>query len=208
MGGPEMAPQTPQRSEAPRGTRGAPRSPLVGLSALAALYLRAGNLTFGGGDVITATLQRELVHARGWLTLDQYGLAQSLGRITPGTGSLAFSAATAWMLRRWVGAVAAVLAASAPAAAFVVLLTWAFTSLSGSALARAVLSAVLAAAVGMMWAGAWLIARPQLSAATWLRTTVLVVGAFLALSRWSISPIQVLVVAAVVGAFWTAPEAT
>src|SRR6266850_5213800 len=27
VGGPDMAPQTPQRSEAPRGTRGAPRSP-------------------------------------------------------------------------------------------------------------------------------------------------------------------------------------
>src|SRR6267378_8466079 len=27
MGGPDMAPQTPQRSVAPRGTRGAPRSP-------------------------------------------------------------------------------------------------------------------------------------------------------------------------------------
>ena len=33
--------------------------------SLATLYLRAGNLTFGGGDVITATLQRELVHVRG-----------------------------------------------------------------------------------------------------------------------------------------------
>ena len=78
------------------------------LRALGALYLRAGNLTFGGGDVITATLQRELVHTRGWLTMDQYGLAQSLAKITPGTGSLAFCAATAWMLRRWAGALAAV----------------------------------------------------------------------------------------------------
>ena len=60
--------------------------------SLAALYLRAGNLTFGGGDVITATLQRELVHVRGWLTMDQYGLAQSLAKITPGTGNLAFTA--------------------------------------------------------------------------------------------------------------------
>jgi chromate transporter len=208
MGGPEPAPQTPPRSEAPRVSRGAPRPPLVGLRALAALYLRAGNLTFGGGDVITATLQREMVHTRRWLTLDQYGLAQSLAKITPGTGSLAFCAATAWMLRRWAGAVAAVLAASIPSAAFVVLLTWGFTSASGSGPGRLVVAAVLAAAVGMMWAAALLIVRPQLVAETWLRTVVLMVGAFVALALWSISPIQVLVVAALVGAVWRSGEAT
>ena len=206
MGGPDMAPQTPQRSDAPRGTRDAPRSPLVGLGALATLYARAGNLTFGGGDVITATLQRDLVHTRGWLTADQYGLAQSLAKITPGTGILAFCAATAWMLGGWMAALVAVLAASIPAAVFAVFLTWAFTSLSGSARALTVLAAVLAAAIGMMWAAAWLIVRPQLRAATWLRTAVLVLGAFLALSRWSISPIQVLAVAALVGAVWRGGE--
>lgn len=187
--------------ERPGETRGAPR-----LSALGALYLRAGNLTFGGGDVITAILQRELVHVRGWLTPDQYGLAQSLGKITPGTGSLAFSAATAWMLRRWAGAVIAVVAASLPAAIVVVLLTWGFTALSATGAGRLALATVLAAAVGMMWAGAWLIVRPQIRPATWLRTLVIAAGAFVALAQWSISPIQILVAAALLGAVWKSGE--
>jgi len=170
--------------------------------SLAALYLRAGNLTFGGGDVITATLQRELVHTRGWLTMDQYGLAQSLAKITPGTGSLAFCAATAWMLRRWAGALIAVLVASAPPAAFVVLLTWGFTAVSGNRPGQL----VLASAVGMMWAGAWLIVQPQFSRRTWLRTVVLATAAFIALAHWSISPIQILIVAALVGSVWTSGE--
>ena len=203
MGGHERAPQTPQPSGASRGTRGAPR---IRLGALAALYLRAGNLTFGGGDVITAILQRELVRVRGWLTPDQYGLAQSLGQITPGTGSLAFSAATAWMLRGWAGAVTAVVLASLPSAAIVVLLTWGFTAMSGSGPGRLAVAAVLAASMGMMWAGAWLIVRPLLGARTWPRTVVLAAGAFLALAHWSISPIQVLAAAALVGAVWKSGE--
>ena len=170
--------------------------------SLLALYFRVGNLTFGGGDVITATLQREMVHARGWLTMDQYALALSLGKITPGTGSLAFTAATAWMLRRWPGALAAVLAASIPPAAFVVLLTWGFTAISGNRPGRLVLAAVLASAVGMMWSGAWLIVRPQLGRRTWLRTVVLAAAGFVALAHWSISPIQILIAAALVGAVW------
>jgi chromate transporter len=172
------------------------------LRTLGALYLRAGNLTFGGGDVITATLQRELVHVRRWLTLDQYALSQSLAKITPGTGSLAFCAATAWMLRRWAGAVVAVLVASAPPAAFVVLLTWGFTAVSVNRPGRLVLAAVLASAVGMMWGGAWLLIRPQLGATTWRRTVVLAAAGFVALAHWSISPIQILLGAAVVGAVW------
>ena len=66
------------------------------------------------------------------------------------------------------------LAVSVPSAVLVVLLTWGFTSLSGSARALATLAAILAAAVGMMWAAAWLLVKPQLRSATRLRTAVLV----------------------------------
>ena len=142
----------------------------------------------------------------GWLTLDQYGLAQSLAKITPGTGILAFCAATAWMLRRWSGALIAVVVASAPSAVFVVLLTWMFTSLTGNRPAQAVLASVLAAAVGMMWAAAWLIVQPMLTPTAWLRTTVMVVGAFLALWRWSVSPIEILAAAALIGAVWSSGD--
>jgi chromate transporter len=176
------------------------------LQSLAMLFLRVGNLTFGGGDAITALLQRELVHRRGWLTFDQYGLAQSLARVTPGTAILAFCAATAWMLRRWAGAVAAVLAVSVPSAVLVVALTAGFTSLSGSTLALTSLAAILAAAIGMMWAAAWLLVMPQLRRTAWPRTAVLVGGSFLALSSGVVSPIAVLGTAVLIGFFWTSGE--
>ena len=177
------------------------------LRSLAALYLRIGNLTFGGGDAITALLQRELVHRRGWLTWDRFGLAQSLAKVTPGTGILAFSAATAWMLRGWPGAIAAVLAVSVPSSIVAVLLTWAFTALGGSPRAAAALAAVLAAAVGMMWAAVWLIVRPELRPPIGLRTALVVTGAFVALAWGAIPPVPVLAAAAVVGALWTGDKA-
>lgn len=176
------------------------------LRSIAVLFGRLGNVTFGGGDAITATLLRELVYRRGWLSLDRYALAQSLAKITPGTGILAFSAATAWMLRGWRGSVAAVLAIALPSGLFTVLLTWGFMALGGSPLAVAALDAILASAVGLMWAAARLLAKPQMGRTTWLRTAVMVVGAFVALARWSISPVQILAVAALVGAFWVPRE--
>ena len=69
-----------------------------------------------------AALQSELVARRHWLDEEQYGLIYGLARVTPGTNLLAFSAAAAWKILGWVGAVAAVLAMTAPSAAIVVLL--------------------------------------------------------------------------------------
>jgi chromate transport protein ChrA len=65
---------------------------------------------------------------------------------------------------------------------------------------------LVAAAVGMMWAAAWLLVRPQFRAPTWLRTTALVAGAFVALLKWSISPLQVLAATWLIGFFWMSGE--
>ncbi|HEX9263461.1 MAG TPA: chromate transporter [Candidatus Binatia bacterium] len=175
------------------------------LRSLATVFLRAGNLTFGGGDAITALLQRELVYRKEWLTRDQYGLAQSLAKVTPGTAILAFCAATAWMMRRSAGALAAVLAVSVPSAVGAVLLTLAFTSMSGNARALAVLAAVLAASIGLMWAAAWLLVKPELNAGTTVRTVILLLGVFSA-RWWSMSPIEILAGAAIIGAIWPCEE--
>jgi len=39
---------------------------------LALLFLRVGNLTFGGGDPTMAALHRELVVSRGWLHIELF----------------------------------------------------------------------------------------------------------------------------------------
>lgn len=178
---------------------------MVRLRDLAGLFLRAGNLTFGGGDAITAVLQRELVWRRGWITLDEFALAQSLGGITPGTRILAFAAAVAWIVRRWAGVLTAVLAVSVPSAIVTVLLTAGFESLRGSRPAALTLAAVLASAIGLMWAAGWLLLRWQLRPGAWLKPIVVFAGAVVAFAVWSISPIQVLAVAALVGAVWMDP---
>jgi len=177
----------------------------VPLRALTGLFLRAGNLTFGGGDAITAVLQRELVVRRAWVTLDEFALAQSLGGVTPGPRILAFAAAVAWIVRRGAGALTAVLAISVPSAMVTVLLTAGFESLRGSRAAVLTLAAVLASAVGLMWAAGWLLLQPQLRPGAWLKPVIIFAGAVLVFAVWAVSPIQVLAVAAVVGAVWVDP---
>jgi chromate transporter len=176
------------------------------LRELAALFARIPNLTFGGGDPTMAALQRELVARRGWLAPEQYGLAFGLARLTPGTNLLAFCAAAAWLLRGALGAVLAVLAASAPAAIVVVALSYGYQALKGNALAMSVIAGLLASAVGMMATAAWRLVRPHVRRGEGLRALVLAGGSVALLRGVAMPPVAVLALAAVAGFFWRRSE--
>ncbi|HLJ16853.1 MAG TPA: chromate transporter [Bryobacteraceae bacterium] len=172
------------------------------LGRLASIFLRIGNLTFGGGEPTIAALQRELVTKREWLTPEQYALAYSLARITPGTNILAFCAGIAWAILGWRGALACVVAATVPSAILVVLLTRVLGAWANDPFASTILSAILAAAVGLMLASAWLLVRPQLKRAAWPRAVALVAVSFLASWKLGLSPIVVLGLGALIGFLW------
>lgn len=180
--------------------------PTLSLFKLVLIHLRVGNFTFGGGDPSLAALHSEIVATKGWITPEKYTVIFALARITPGTNLLAFCAGISWELLGWVGAVAALLAMTVPASIVVVVLTHSYGALQSNELAMGALGGVLAAAVGMMPAAAWQLVSPQLDRKRWIHA-VLVVGAAVALSLGlSVSPIQILGLAAVAGFCWQVPE--
>jgi chromate transporter len=169
-------------------------------------YFRIGAVTFGGGNPTMAALQSELVTRYRWLSAESYGVVYALARITPGTNLLAFCAGTAWYLLGWRGAVAAVAAVTLPAAAAVVLLTLGYQSWRANPWALAAIGGTLAAAVGMMGAAAWELIRPQLRAGRWLQCVVMVPLSVLLSFRFAVSPILVLLLAALAGLLWRPPD--
>ena len=178
----------------------------VSLQRLSLLFLRVGNMTFGGGDPTMAALQSELVTTRGWLTAEQYALIYGLARITPGTNLVAFSAGAGWLTMRWAGAIAAVLAVTVPPAIIVVLLTGGYETWNSNSLAMAAIGGTLAAAAGMMATSAWQLLAPHVSRRRWVRATVIFLAALTASLRFGMSPIAILGAAAIVGLVWRAPS--
>jgi chromate transporter len=172
------------------------------LSQIALIYLRIGNLTFGGGDPTIAALQRELVDRKQWLSPDRFALAFSLARVTPGTNLLAFCAGAAWLLLGWAGAVIAVVAATVPSAVLAVWLTRVFESSTSNPLASASITGTLAAAVGMMIAAAWLLARPRFRPGRRVRAAVLMGTPAVLLLFLHVPPVAALGIAALVGLLW------
>jgi len=93
-----------------------------------------------------------------------------------------------------------------PAAIVVVLLTQSYGALQSNAIAMAALGGVVAAAVGMMPAAAWQLARPYLYGMRALHALVIVGGAVALSLGFGVSPIQVLGIAAILGFLWRIPE--
>ncbi len=179
------------------------RNPSLG--ALTWIFLRLGNLTFGGGTPTMAALQRELVERRGCLSPQQYALAWSLARITPGTNVLAFCAASAWTLRGWVGALIAVASASLPSALLALWILLAWNRAAEFPWLSSAISSVSAAVVGMMLAAALLLIKPSFRPGSRARPLVIAFAALVLSHNLALSPLLILGFAAIAGFLWPEP---
>ena len=171
-------------------------------ASLTRLYFKIGNTTFGGGDPTMALLQHELI-ARRWITRDDFALAYSLARVTPGTNVLAFCAATGARALGFAGAILAVSAVTVPSAVLVVFLTRGFVAWRANSWAMAAIGGTVAAVSGMMLASVWMLIRPSL--ANWRRAAralLITAAAFAAVWKFHVTPLPVILAAALIGYVW------
>lgn len=169
------------------------------IAALAGLFFRIGNKTFGSGAAAVALLSREM-DARRWLPRSQTDLIYTLSRVVPGTNVLAFVAATAYAIRGWPAAIAAIIALSIPASCVVIGLTLAYQRWYAHPIGNAVIGAAMASIVGIVVGAAWLLAAYRFTPGHRVRCCVLVFGA--ALLSFYLSPLTVMALGAVAGYFW------
>ena len=121
----------------------------VGLGSLFLVFLKIGSVLYGGGYVLLALLDGELVDRLGWITEQQLLDAASIGQVTPGP---VFTTATfvGYLVAGAPGAVVATVGIFLPSFVFAGLLTPLVRWMRSSASTGAVLDAVNAAALGLM----------------------------------------------------------
>jgi chromate transporter len=175
----------------------------LSIPGLARVFLRNGTFTFGGGDATTASLQRELVANREWLSEHDFAACYAVSRVTPGTNLLAFCTAVGWTLLGLRGALSALLLASIPGAVVLMLMTGFYAAATGNPWLMSGIHAALAAAVGIMLAAVWTLLRGPLRRRP-ARTLVFAIPALVLSLYGLLSPLEVLALAATVGL--VAPE--
>ena len=170
------------------------------LAKIASAFARYANFTLGGGSATVAVLHRELLEKKRWIDSDNFSLCFALARLTPGTNLLAFCTGVGWLLRGMSGATIALLAASIPCTVIVVVATSLFSHWQERPWAQAAIHGAIAAAVAITVKTCWTIAHPHVRTGTRLRVAMIATAAFL-LYVWGMVPaVQVLRIAAVVGA--------
>jgi chromate transporter len=173
----------------------------VYLADLARVMLRAGTLTFGGGNPTSAALQKQVVDERHWITGTDFALAYTLSRITPGTNLFACCSAVGYLIRGWPGALTCLLIASVPSSAITALLTLAMDPLRNWTPANALIHGAIAVAIGLNLGSLWTLATPYLRTARLLRGIALIAAGFLL--AYLLSPVWVLATCAALGYFWS-----
>ena len=175
------------------------------LKQIADVFVRYANFTLGGGSATTAVIHSEIVGKRRWVSEQQFALSFALGRLTPGTNLLAFCVGIGWILRSWAGAIVALLAASVPCAMFVVVITVLFAEWQENPFAQAAIKGAIAAAVAITVKTVWTIAHPHFRPGNRIRVALIGAAAFALHAVVGISPIDVLLLAAVIGFFLPEP---
>jgi chromate transporter len=183
-------------------------APEPSLPEFTGVIFRAANFTVGGGGPAVAILLREMVHKRRWMSEQGYAICFALARVTPGTNMIAFYTATGWLVKRWRGAIAALIAGSLPCCLFAALVTVGFERISENRWVQAAMDGALAASVGLLLATFWLLVRPYLKKRDWKSGSVIVVASIVLSMYVGLSPVTVLILAALVGALFkpSAPE--
>jgi chromate transporter len=171
------------------------------LKQIASVFIRYANFPLGGGSATTAVIHGEIVSKRHWVSEEQFALSFALGRLTPGTNVLAFCVGIGWMLRRRSGAVVALLASLIPCTLIVIAVTVLFSRWQENPYAQAAIKGAVAAAVAITVKTVWTIAHPHFKAGNRLRVVLIGASAFLLNVGGGPSPIEVLLLAAIVGCF-------
>ena len=124
-------------------------SAAVSLWRLGLVFLEIGSVLYGSGYVLLAFLQRHLVDDLGWLTGQQLLDAIAVGQFTPGP---VFTTATfvGWQVHGIAGAAIATVAIFAPSFVFVGFLGRIVPWMRRRPVARAFLSGVTVASLGLM----------------------------------------------------------
>lgn len=168
------------------------------------VFAKCGVCTFGGGYAMLPILQRELVERRGWVTDEEITDYYAVGQCTPGVIAVNVSTFIGMKKRGWIGAVFSTLGVIFPS---VVIITLIAALLSGFAdneyVAHALggIRAAVCALVGVTVVG--LVKKSMKS----LFGIAMGVGAFLVMLFFDISPVLVVIAAALLGILYSSAEA-
>ncbi len=131
----------------------------IGVPDLARYFLRLGALGFGGPIALAATMQRDLVERRGWITQEEYLEGLAAAQTLPGPLAAQLAMWLGYTRRGFWGATAAALAFILPPFVIVMLAAAAYVALEGTLVVQMLFYGIGPAVIALILRGAWKLVR-------------------------------------------------
>ena len=167
----------------------------VSLMTLFVTFLKIGSVLYGSGYVLLAFLRNDFVHRLGWLTDRQLLDAIAIGQVTPGP-VLTTATFVGYLVGGGAGAVLATVGIFLPSFVFVAASRPLLPKIRASRWTAAFLDGVNVAALGLMAAVTWELARAAVI--DWL-TALLALAAAAVLIRFEVNSVWLILGGGVVG---------
>lgn len=158
------------------------------LLTLAAICLRMGSVTFGGGLVMVPLIESEVVNNHQWLTHQEFADATALGQITPGP-VLITATFVGYRVAGTLGALVATISIFLPAFLMTIAAASSLRRFRNNAQVQSFLRGIAPAVVGLLVAAALSIGRAGIH--SWVGVSIMLL-AILVLVRWRPNPFWVI----------------
>jgi chromate transporter len=158
------------------------------LLTLAAICLRMGSVTFGGGLVMVPLIESEVVNNHHWLTHQEFADATALGQITPGP-VLITATFVGYRVAGTLGALVATISIFLPAFLMTIAAASSLRRFRNNAQVQSFLRGIAPAVVGLLVAAALSIGRAGIH--SWIGALIMLLATF-TLIRFRPNPFWVL----------------
>ena len=166
------------------------------IADLVGIYSQLSLLAFGGGNSILPEMQRQVVDVHQWMTAREFASLYAIAQAAPGPNML-ISTLIGWQVAGLPGALAATAAMTFPSCALTLAVSSVWFRFRDAGWRRLVQAGITPVTVGLIGAGATLLART--TSATW-PTFLLTVAATLLFLDNKFHPLLVLAACAALGA--------
>lgn len=129
--------------------------PQLSLAQIARYFLRLGTLGFGGPIALAATMQRDLVEKRGWITQSEYLEGLAVAQTMPGPLAAQLAMWLGFVRRGFWGAVAAAVPFILPPFIIVSVVAALYVAFAGSTVIQALFYGIGPAVIALILRGAW-----------------------------------------------------
>jgi len=145
------------------------------LLTLAAIFLRMGSVTFGGGLVMIPLIESEVVNTHHWLTHQEFADATALGQITPGP-VLITATFVGYRVAGTLGALVATISVFLPAFLMTIAAASSLRRFRDNEQVQAFLRGIAPAVVGLLVAAALSIGRSGIH--SWVGISIMLLAMF------------------------------